>query len=176
MIELSVTVTRALELLSAQGMSDKSLHAYTHTGFGCIVRNFQAKGLSSVTPTMLDEFLLEQFELFVQEKFSPWKWRLVRRSCELLKYCAVEDSVDMPPLLPWLPTLHRSRQSIEKSMPTAEQFADPENIFALVWKTNRSMVELGLTDATVRHYREEGLAVILNRHYEAQTEHFPRTF
>ena len=37
MIELSVTVTRALELLSAQGMSDKSLHAYTHTGFGCIV-------------------------------------------------------------------------------------------------------------------------------------------
>ena len=39
MIELSVTVTRALELLSAQGMSDKSLHAYTHTGFGCIVRN-----------------------------------------------------------------------------------------------------------------------------------------
>ena len=172
MIELSVTVTRALELLSAQGMSDKSLHAYTHTGFGCIVRNFQAKGLSSVTPTMLDEFLLEQFELFVQEKFSPWKWRLVRRSCELLKYCAVEDSVDMPPLLPWLPTLHRSRQSIEKSMPTAEQFADPENIFALVWKTNRSMVELGLTDATVRHYREEGLAVILNRHYEAQTEHF----
>ena len=172
MIELSVTVTRALELLSAQGMSDKSLHAYTHTGFGCIVRNFQAKGLSSVTPTMLDEFLLEQFELFVQEKFSPWKWRLVRRSCELLKYCAVEDSVDMPPLLPWLPTLHRSRQSIEKSMPTAEQFADPENIFALVWKTNRSMVELGLTDATVRHYREEGLAVILNRHYEARTEHF----
>ena len=43
MIELSVTVTRALELLSAQGMSDKSLHAYTHTGFGCIVRNFQAR-------------------------------------------------------------------------------------------------------------------------------------
>ena len=172
MIELSTTVTRALELLYAQGMSDKGLHAYTHTGFGCIVRTFQAKGLSHVTPTMLDEFLLEQFELFGQGKFSPWKWRLVRRSCELLKYCAVEDSVDMPPLLPWSPTLHRSRQSIEKSTPTAEQFADPENIFALVWKTNRSMVELGLADATVRHYREEGLAVILKRHYEVPTEHF----
>lgn len=172
MIELSATVTRALELLAAQGMSDKSLHAYTHTGFGCIVRNFQVKGLSSVTPTMLDEFLLEQFELFGQGKFSPWKWRLVRRSCELLKYCATENSVDMPPLLPWLPALRHSRQSIEKSMPTAEQLADPENIFALVWKINRSMLELGLTDATVRHYREEGLAVILNRHYEARTEHF----
>ena len=172
MIELSATVTRALELLSAQGMSEKSLHAYVHTGFGCIVRNFQVKGVSSATPTMLDEFLLEQFELFGQGKFSQWKWRLVRRSCELLKYCAAEDSVDMPPLLPWLPTLRRSRQSIEKSIPTAEQFADPENIFALVWKTNRSMMKLGLTDATIRHYREEGLAVILNRHYEALTEHF----
>lgn len=172
MIELSATVTRALELLSAQGMSDKGLHAYTHTGFGCVVRTFQVKGLSHVTPTMLDEFLLEQFELFEQGKFSPWKWRLLRRSCELLKYCAVEDSVDMPPLLPWSPTLRRSRQSIEKGIPTAEQFADPENIFALVWKTNRAMVELGLADATVRHYREGGLAVILKRHYEAQTEHF----
>ena len=172
MIELSSTVARALELLSAQGMSDKSLHAYTHTGFGCIVRTFQGKGLFYVTPTMLDKFLLEQFELFEQGKFSLWKWRLIRRSCELVKYCAVEDSVDIPPLLPWSPTLHRSRQSIEKSIPTAEQFADPENIFALEWKTNRSMAEHGLTDTTVRHYREEGLAVILNRHYEARTEHF----
>ena len=128
--------------------------------------------LSCVTPIMLDEFLLEQFELFEQGKFSPWKWRLLRRSCELLKCCAVEDSVDMPPLFPWSPTLRRSRQSIEKSIPTAEQFADPENIFALVWKTNRAMVELGLADATVRHYREEGLAVILKRHYEARTDHF----
>ena len=172
MIELSVTVTHALELLSAQGMSEKSLYEYIHTGFGCIVRNFQEKRMPSVTPTMLDELLIEQFELFSQGKFSPWKWNLVRRSCELLKYCAVEDSVDMPPLLPWLPTLHRSRQSIEKSIPTAEQFADSENIFALVWKTNRAMAELGLKDATIRHYREEGLAVILNRHYEMRTEHF----
>lgn len=34
------------------------------------------------------------------------------------------------------------------------------------------MSELGLTDATIRHYREEGLAVILRRHYEAGTERF----
>ena len=172
LIELQTTVERTLDLLAESGISTKSLYAYTHTGFGCIVRTFQAKGLSCVTPIMLDEFLLEQFELFEQGKFSPWKWRLLRRSCELLKCCAVEDSVDMPPLFPWSPTLRRSRQSIEKSIPTAEQFADPENIFALVWKTNRAMVELGLADATVRHYREEGLAVILKRHYEARTDHF----
>lgn len=172
LIELHTTVERALDLLAGSGISAKSLYAYTHSGFGCIVRHFQAKGVSGVTPAMLTAFLIEQRDLFELGEFSSWKWGLVRRSCELLKYCAVEDSVDMPPLLPWSPTLHRSRQSIEKSTPTAEQFADPENIFALVWKINRSMVELGLADATVRHYREEGLAVILKRHYEVQTEHF----
>ena len=34
------------------------------------------------------------------------------------------------------------------------------------------MLELGLTDATVGHYRNEGLAIILNRHYEVGTEQF----
>lgn len=34
------------------------------------------------------------------------------------------------------------------------------------------MLELGHTDATVGHYRNEGLAMILNRHYEVGTEQF----
>lgn len=168
LIELQTTVERTLDLLAESGIRTKSLYAYTHTGFGCIVHTLQVKGLSIVAPTMLDEFLLEQFELSRQGKFSLWKWNLIRRSCELLKYCAAKGSIDMSPLLPWLSTLHRSWQSI----PIAEQLADSENIFALVWKTNQSMVKLGLADATVRHYREERLAVILNRHYEVRIEHF----
>lgn len=172
LIELNATAQRALELLADAGVSDGGIYDYTHTGFGGILRYFHKKGILYATPETLNDFLLEQRILLDRGDISQWKWRLIRRSCELLKYCAVEESVDMPPLLPWLPTLHRSRQSIEKSIPTAEQFADPENIFVLVWKTNRSMVELGLADATVRHYRKEGLAVILNRHYEARTEHF----
>ena len=42
----------------------------------------------------------------------------------------------------------------------------------LVWRTNSAMLELGLTDATVGHYRNEGLAIILNRHYESGTDRF----
>mgnify|MGYP007107734376 CR=1 FL=1 len=92
-IDLISTATRALELLSNQGMSEKSLHAYTHTGFGCVTRHFQAEGISCVSHEMLDRFLLEQRELFEQGAFSGWKWRLLRRSCELLMYCAAKDSV-----------------------------------------------------------------------------------
>ena len=169
-IDLAATTTRALKLLSGQGMSEKSLYEYTHTGFGCVVRHFQAKGIICVSLETLDTFLLEQRELFEQGAFSVWKWRLLRRSCELLKCCAEKDSVELPPLSPWIPMLRRPRQSIWKSAPTSEQLANSENIFALVWKTKRAMLELGLSVATVGHYTNEGLSVILNHHYEVGTE------
>ena len=63
-------------------------------------------------------------------------------------------------------------KSIWKDTPTPEQLADLDNIYALVWRTNSAMLELGLTDATVGHYRNEGLAIILNRHYESGTDRF----
>ena len=64
------------------------------------------------------------------------------------------------------------RQNIWKSTPTAEQLADPEDIFAMVWKTNRSMSELGLSERTIRHYTDEGLTIILNRHYDVGTDRY----
>ena len=87
-IDLVETATQILELLSDQGISGKSLHAYTHTGIGCVIRHFQAKGILCAAPEMLDAFLLEQREFFDQGAFSVWKWRLLRRGCELLKHCA----------------------------------------------------------------------------------------
>lgn len=172
MIDLSAITDRALKLLHAQGMSAKNLYAYKHTGFGCIIRHFREKGISCVTPTMLDAFLLEYYELFEQKAFSLWKWRILRRSCELLKFCATDDSVALKPLCPWNHTLRCPKQSISNSVPTPEQFADKDNIFTLVWKTHQAMIKLGLSDTTIRHYRTEGLSVILNRHYKERTESF----
>lgn len=171
-IELQTTVERALKLLATSGISAKSLRGYTHSGFGNIMRHFKQKGVTCVTKGMLDSFVREQRALMEQKQMSQWKWSLIRRSCELLKHCAAEDSVELPPLPPWMPILRRPRQSISGSTPTAEQLADPEDIFALVWKVNRAMAELGLMNQTIRHYREEGLAIILNRHYKVGTEHF----
>lgn len=64
------------------------------------------------------------------------------------------------------------RQNIWKNTPTAEQLTDPEDIFALVWRTHGAMSELGLSKATVRHYTDDGLAIILNRHYDIGTDRF----
>lgn len=44
-IDLVATATQILEHLSDQGISGKSLHAYTHTGIGCVIRHFQANAL-----------------------------------------------------------------------------------------------------------------------------------
>lgn len=84
-IDLVATATQILELLSDQGISGKSLHAYTHTGIGCVIRHFQAKDILCAAPEMLDAFLLEQREFFDQGAFSVWKWRLLRRGMRTLK-------------------------------------------------------------------------------------------
>lgn len=172
LIELGATAQRALELLDDAGMSEGGIHDYTHTGFGGILRHFHRKGILYVTEEMLDTFLLEQRACLNQGKISQWKWNLLRRSCELLKQCAAADSIDLPSMRPWNPAWNRPEQSIQHDTPTAKQFADPGNIFALVWAANRQMEQLGLTESTVRHYREEGLSVLLKRHYDSGIEHY----
>ncbi len=170
LIELSAITRRVLELLSEGGMSEGGIHDYTHTGFGGILRYFHGKGMLYATAEMLDAFLLEQRTLLNQGKISQWKWNLLRRSCELLKQCAAEDSIDLPSLRPWNPTWNRPEQSIQHDTPSVKQFSEPENIYVLVWAANRQMEQLGLTESTVRHYREEGLSIILKRHYDSGTE------
>ena len=64
------------------------------------------------------------------------------------------------------------RQNIWKSTPTKAQLADPNDVFALVWRTHKAISEFGLSEATVRHYADDGLAIILNRHYDIGTDRF----
>lgn len=172
LIELDATAQRALELLTNAGMSDGSIYNYTHTGFGSILRHFHTKGILYATAEMLDNFLLEQRVLLDQGDISQWKWGLVRRSCELLKQCAAMNSIDLPDLQPWDPVWNRPKQIIQHDAPTAKQFAESENIYVLVWMVNKRMEQLGLSENTVRHYTEEGLAVILKKHYDSGTESY----
>lgn len=63
-------------------------------------------------------------------------------------------------------------QNIRKDIPTAAQLADPEDIFALVWKTYNAVSELGLSEKTVKHYTADGLSIILTQHYDAGTDRY----
>src|SRR5699024_5895922 len=54
----------------------------------------------------------------------------------------------------------------------AEQLADPEDVFALAWRTHRAMSALGLSEKTVEQYTKGGLVIILDRHYDAGTDRY----
>jgi hypothetical protein len=154
----------ALRILVQNGASAKTVKGYRATGFGAFVRYFSEHSSLDVTTKMLDAFVLEERKRFENGEFSNWRWLLVRRGGELLKQYAENDNIEVSMLRPWEPVLRRPRQSIEKDIPTAEQLADPDDIFALIWRVKQELIDMGLTRSTARHYSAEGLTVIMRKH------------
>lgn len=163
---------QSLKLLEQTGISAKTVKEYRTTGFGTIIRHFTRQGIFDVNIGMFDTFILEQRKCFERGEFSEWKWRLVRRGSELIKHFVQTGMVDLSALRPWESVLRRSHQSVELDEPTSTQLADPEDIFALVWRVKQALLKMGLTKNTVRHYTTEGLSVILRRHTQQGLEHY----
>lgn len=167
---LKEAVEQSLLLLEQTKASTKTLKEYRCTGFGSIIRHFKNQDIVFVNAEMLDAFVLEQRGHFEHGDFSVWKWRLVRRSSELLKCFAKTGDIFTAQIRPWEPVLRKPRQTIEVDIPTPEQLADPDNIFALAWRTNQALKNTYLTKSTVRHYTNEGLSLILRRHTQQGLE------
>lgn len=163
---LKEAVEQSLWLLEQNGASAKTVKGYLNTGFGAAIRHFAGKGITEVSAKMLDSFVLEQRTQFECGQFSVWKWRLIRRGSELLKEYIQTGTIKFTALRPWEPVLRKPRQSVELDTPTPEQLADPEDLFALIWRTKKALLDEGLTAQTVRHYTTEGMTVILRKHTE----------
>lgn len=169
---LQEAAEQSLRLLAQGGASAKTVKEYRTTGFGAVIRHFTRQDVLDVSAEMLDSFVLEQREFFERREFSEWKWRLIRRGSELLKHYAQTGTVELIELRPWEPVLRKPRQSVELDVPTSEQLADPDNLFALIWRVKQELSRAGLTKPTVRHYTAEGMAVILRRHTEQGLVHY----
>lgn len=161
-----------LRLLEQSGASSKAVKEYRTTGFGAIIRHFSHNGIVDVNIGMLDAFILNQRECFERGEFSEWKWRLIRRGSELIKYFVQTGTVDLSPLRPWESILRKPHQSLEMDEPTPAQLADPNDIFAVVWRVKQALLKTGLTKNTVRHYTTEGLSVILRKHTQQGLERY----
>jgi integrase/recombinase XerD len=57
-------------------------------------------------------------------------------------------------------------------IPTPEQLANPDDLFALIWRVRQAFLKAGLTKRTVKHYPAEGMTVILRRHIEQGLSHY----
>lgn len=147
---------QSLRLLEQSGVSAKAVKEYRTTGFGAIIRHFTRQGIVDVNIGMLDAFILIQRKCFEQGEFSEWKWRHVRRGSELIKHFVQTGTVDLSALRPWDPVLRKPHQSLELDEPTPAQLADPNNIFALVWRVRQALLKMGLKKNIVRHYTAEG--------------------
>jgi len=166
------TAEEILCQMEQSGTSEKQMKIYRTTSLGGALRYFEQRGISEVTSEMLDAYVLEQRKCYENGEFSNWKWILVRRGSELLKHFSQTGNVGMANLRPWEPVLRKPRQSVEKDLPSPEQLADPDNIFALVWRTKQALHEAGLKKGTIRHYTTEGLSVILRKHTSQGLEQY----
>jgi site-specific recombinase XerD len=172
---LKGAVEQALQMLEQSGASAKKVKEYRTTGFGAALRHFTGQGVFEMDAEMLDSFVLEQRERFERKEFSEWKWGLVRRGSEILKHYALTATVEIGALRPWEPVLRKPRQSVELDRPTLEQLADPDDLFALIWRIKQALLSAGLTKQTVRHYTVEGMTVILRKHTERGLTRYSET-
>ncbi len=59
-IDLEATAKRAVELMTEKGVSRESIRTYSNFGFSVIIKHFAHMGIISVTPEILDKYIVEQ--------------------------------------------------------------------------------------------------------------------
>ena len=128
-------------------MTHTQFYRMRTVGLGTIKRHFKKIGNTMVSRQILRDFL----EAYHAEHCTDndkiiQRWRAVRRAAELLIYFSETGRVDLPILPDWT-----KRNCSLRIRPTAEQMADKDNIYSLIWRTRSA-------DAQLKYEgREEGL-------------------
>ena len=167
---VSVIAESALRKLKSEGgMNSNKLSSYKTIGFRTVIEHFESTGELHVSNDMLRNFLEHQFQIYKDDKKLAWRWKLIRRSTEMLIYFAATGRVDLPPLPRW--TKRDCRLYVE---PNEEQLADNDNIYGLVWRTRNALKQFGYAKCTIKYYDVSGFAKILDAHEIAGTEIYSR--
>ena len=169
-INLEAVADRAIELLNAKGVSRNSIRTYKNFGFSVIIKHFAQMGVVSVTPEILDKYIFEQKGAVKKGDMTYKNWKRLRRGAEFLKLCAEKDSVDIPNGTRWDYINDYTRYNIWEHPPSKSQQSDPNNIYALVWKTGKALETSEITAYMVKRYKSPGLKMILQIHIDSGTD------
>jgi integrase len=161
--------------MEEDGASANQIRLYRQTGFGAFQRHFRSTGQSDFSYEAIDSYVMELRSDMEHGCASSWKWGLVRRGGEILKHFVSTGTITIPALRRWNPILNRPNQSMELDAPTPDQFADPGNLFALIWRVRQELFRRGLTEKSVHHYTSEGFSVILRKHISCESERYSAT-
>ncbi|GHV28259.1 hypothetical protein FACS18948_6920 [Clostridia bacterium] len=167
-------MTLALKLLEGEGLSAKTLKEYRVTGFGTIIRHFEAIGQPKFSAGIIDEIVLQTRHLYESAQISKGTWRCVRRGGELLKHLQTQGNLDIPSLicdprvitLPMLPKWEFLHNPLH-CKPSDKALADPDNIYGLVWRTKQAMQNVGYSNKALATITYDGFGRILRKHKEA---------
>lgn len=171
-IDLEATAKRVIELMAEDGLSKSKIREYSNLGFSVIINYFENIDIKSVTSEQLDKYIIEQ-KIIVEKGDLTYKhWKILRRSSEFLKHCAEKDSIDIPNGTRWDYIKDYSRENIWEYPPSESQIADPDNIYALVWKTGKAIEKSGIPESSISRYKSPALKTILQLHIDSGTDKY----
>jgi site-specific recombinase XerD len=153
---------QCLSLLEKLEYSPSTLKSYRYNGYTPIIRHFKEQGISDITTTMLDLFVLDQHNNIKYGELSLIQWHLIHRCSKILINFLETGSVKIHRLKSWVAALQKSPQSLQFDVPTSSQLANNDDIFALEWKTLQEIAKLGLHQINIY---KSALNAFLHRHF-----------
>jgi len=163
-------VELALRKLKSEGiLSTQKLYSIKSMGFRPLLKHFENDGKPIVNDEMLKDYLEKQYGIYKGDKKQKSRWQEIRRSAELIMHFVATGRVDLPRLPKW-----NKRDCLFYVEPTAEQLANNDNIYGLVWRTRYALREFGYADRTIGYYDQSGFRKLLDAHRDAGTEVYSR--
>jgi len=155
-MELENLIEQSLFNLKEGGMTANALRYYNTTGFGAIRKCHEELGYETFSFEICDGLIRELRGHCESGKMAKHQWRLIRRCAEVLRAFQETGSTELPKLgkWEWLNALYRVK-------PTPEQFAEQDNIFAVVWNVERELENMGMGAESVKRYIYGGFDKIL---------------
>jgi len=160
-MELNKLIEQSLFNLKKGGITANTLRYYKTTGFNSIRKRHEELGCKTFSFEICDELIRELREHCESGKIPKHQWRVIRRCAEVLRAFQETGTTVLPKLgkWEWLNAPYRVK-------PTPEQFADSDNIFAIVWNIERGLENIGMALGSVTVYTYGGFDKIL-RHFIA---------
>jgi site-specific recombinase XerD len=153
------------ELKNEGVWSTQKLYTLKSIGFRPLLKHLESIDDSLADNDMLKGYLEEQHDVYGGNRKQAWRWKWIRRGAELIMYYVATGRVDLPPLPKW-----NKRDCLFYVEPTAEQLANNDNIYGLIWRTRLALRAFGYAEGTIKYYDQSGFRKLLDAHRIAGTE------
>jgi len=152
--------------LKSEGIwSTQKLYSLKSMGIRPLLKHFEENNIIIIDREMIKIYLEEQYETYKGIRKHAWRWQWIRRAAELVMYYAETGRVDLPPLPKW-----SKRDCLFYVKPTAEQLANNDNIYGLIWRARLALRAFGYAEGTIKYYDQGGFRKLLDAHSVAGTE------